>query len=63
VLAAQLAGMRRADFCSRFQWSEEKYRKVAQRARARLRQLMSVDDQSVPSGGPASEQGDRGTCL
>jgi DNA-directed RNA polymerase specialized sigma24 family protein len=63
VLAAQLAGMRRADFCSRFQWSEEKYRKVAQRARARLRQLMSAEDQCVPSGGHASEQGDRGTCL
>jgi DNA-directed RNA polymerase specialized sigma24 family protein len=63
VLAAQLAGTSRADFCNRFKWSEEKYRKVAQRARARLGRLMSADDQRVPSGGPASEQGDRGTCL
>jgi DNA-directed RNA polymerase specialized sigma24 family protein len=35
--------MERTEFCRRVGWSEEKYRKVAQRARCRLRQLM-VDD-------------------
>lgn len=37
--------MERAEFCRRFGWSEEKYRKVVQRARDRLRQLMA--DESV----------------
>ena len=41
VLAGQvLAGMDSAEFCRRYGWSTEKYRKVAQRARARLRVLM-----------------------
>jgi DNA-directed RNA polymerase specialized sigma24 family protein len=41
VLACQVAlGMNRAEFCDRFGWSFEKYRKVAQRARARLRWLI-----------------------
>ncbi len=40
VLACQVAlGMDRAEFCRRHGWSFEKYRKVAQRARARLRRL------------------------
>jgi DNA-directed RNA polymerase specialized sigma24 family protein len=38
--------MERSDICRRFGWSEEKYRKVAQRARARLRQLMAEDSLS-----------------
>ncbi len=41
VLAGQvLADMDSAEFCRRYGWSTEKYRKVAQRARARLRVLM-----------------------
>jgi DNA-directed RNA polymerase specialized sigma24 family protein len=32
------------EFCRRFGWSQEKYRKVAQRARTRLRALMAADD-------------------
>ncbi len=41
ALAGQvLAGMDSAEFCQRYGWSTEKYRKVAQRARARLRVLM-----------------------
>ena len=41
ALAGQvLAGMGSAEFCQRYGWSAEKYRKVAQRARARLRSLM-----------------------
>jgi hypothetical protein len=41
VLAAQLGQIDRGEFCSRYGWSHEKYRKVAQRARARLRTLMA----------------------
>jgi DNA-directed RNA polymerase specialized sigma24 family protein len=43
VLACQLAGIDRAEFCRRFDWSFEKYRKVAQRARARLRGLVDAE--------------------
>jgi DNA-directed RNA polymerase specialized sigma24 family protein len=35
--------MERGEICRRFGWSEEKYRKVAQRARSRLRQLLAED--------------------
>jgi DNA-directed RNA polymerase specialized sigma24 family protein len=49
VLASQIAlGMSSVEFCRRYQWTPEKYRKVAQRARARLRRLMSLDER-VPS--------------
>ncbi len=41
VLASQVCvGMDAAEFCVRYGWSTEKYRKVAQRARARLRVLV-----------------------
>jgi hypothetical protein len=43
VLAGQLNGVARGDFCRYFEWSAEKYRKVAQRARARLRELMAAE--------------------
>ena len=44
VLASQIAlGMDRAEFCHRYGWSFEKYRKVAQRARARLRRLAEAE--------------------
>jgi DNA-directed RNA polymerase specialized sigma24 family protein len=36
------------EFCGHFGWSQEKYRKVAQRARMRLRQLMADDGPRVP---------------
>jgi DNA-directed RNA polymerase specialized sigma24 family protein len=62
VLASQLLQMSRGDFCSRFGWSSEKYRKVAQRARARLRRLMASDETGVPLGECASEQ-DTGTTY
>jgi DNA-directed RNA polymerase specialized sigma24 family protein len=42
VLAGQLADIGCAEFCHRFGWSPEKYRKVAQRGRARLRELVSA---------------------
>jgi DNA-directed RNA polymerase specialized sigma24 family protein len=41
VLASQVALQGRGEFCRRSGWSHEKYRKVAQRARARLRGVMS----------------------
>jgi DNA-directed RNA polymerase specialized sigma24 family protein len=44
-----------ADFCRRFGWSGEKYRKVAQRARARLRTLMALDEADVPPAQRSSE--------
>jgi DNA-directed RNA polymerase specialized sigma24 family protein len=45
VLACQLSlQMGRAEFCRRFGWSPEKYRKVAQRARGRLRALIAGEE-------------------
>ncbi len=42
VLACQVSlGMDCAEFCGRFGWSAEKFRKVAQRARTRLRALVA----------------------
>ncbi|MGI8802481.1 MAG: hypothetical protein ACR2KV_09960 [Solirubrobacteraceae bacterium] len=42
VLACQVSlGMDCGEFCRRYGWSPEKFRKVAQRARARLRSLVS----------------------
>lgn len=38
--------MERAEICRRFGWSDEKCRKVAQRARTRLRELMAEDSMS-----------------
>jgi DNA-directed RNA polymerase specialized sigma24 family protein len=52
VLVSQIGGMSRAEFCRRYGWSPEKYRKVAQRGRARLRRLMyaeePVEERTVP---------------
>lgn len=46
VLACQVAlGTDRAEFCARFGWSAEKFSKVAQGARARLRALVAEYDQ------------------
>ena len=42
VLASQvLVGMEPVEFCARYGWSIEKYRKVAQRARGKLRALVA----------------------
>jgi DNA-directed RNA polymerase specialized sigma24 family protein len=60
VLACQVGlQMSRGEFCRRYGWSTEKYRKVAQRARARLRSLMA-DEADVPPGTRASD-GETGT--
>jgi DNA-directed RNA polymerase specialized sigma24 family protein len=49
VIATQVAlQMGRAEFCERHGWSHEKYRKVAQRARARLRRLCEADEAESP---------------
>jgi DNA-directed RNA polymerase specialized sigma24 family protein len=55
VLACQLGQVSCADFCSRYGWSPAKYRKVAQRARTRLRRLIAGEE-GVPTGAPASEE-------
>lgn len=55
VLAQQVFGVGRAEFCRRYGWSFEKYRKVAQRGRARLRALM--EPQSYRPDGEASPRG------
>jgi DNA-directed RNA polymerase specialized sigma24 family protein len=62
VLAAQIAQMSPADFCRHHDWSLEKYRKVAQRARARLRSLMALDEAGVPPVARPSE-GETGTLY
>lgn len=44
VLATQVGlQMGRGEFCRRYGWTPEKYRKVAQRGRARLRALMAAE--------------------
>jgi DNA-directed RNA polymerase specialized sigma24 family protein len=48
VLAAQVGQISPADFCRIHDWSSEKYRKVAQRARTRLRSLMAGEESGVP---------------
>jgi DNA-directed RNA polymerase specialized sigma24 family protein len=49
VLACQVGlQMSRSEFCRRYGWSPEKYSKVSQRARARLRRLMA----EAGEGGP-----------
>lgn len=55
VLASQIAGESCADFCRTSGWSREKYRKVAQRARAGLRSLLADEDAAVPSAAARSE--------
>jgi DNA-directed RNA polymerase specialized sigma24 family protein len=44
ILLSQIRGESCHDFCAREQWSREKYRKVAQRARTRLRALLDEVD-------------------
>jgi DNA-directed RNA polymerase specialized sigma24 family protein len=55
VLAYQISGVRRVEFCRRYGWSFEKYRKVAQRARTRLRALMEAESRGSDDG--AGSQG------
>lgn len=47
ALASQVAGVGWREFCSATGWSDEKYRKVCQRARLRLRMLASRSRASV----------------
>jgi len=62
VLRSQLAGETCAGFCTRCGWSREKYRKVAQRGRARLRSLMANPQQFVPPVAGASERSAGPAC-
>jgi hypothetical protein len=72
VLACQIAlQMSAAEFCATFGWSAEKHRKVAQRARARLRRLAGESIVVAPArdtlegaqsrGGKAKREAGRGT--
>ena len=61
VLASQVGQIGRAEFCDCHGWTHEKYRKVAQRARARLARLMDADD-DVPLSARVSE-GQTGTTY
>ncbi len=61
VLVSQVSlGASRAEFCAAHGWSHEKYRKVAQRARARLRRLSH--EEGVPLAARRSEK-ETGTHL
>jgi DNA-directed RNA polymerase specialized sigma24 family protein len=53
VLGSQLSGERCAEFCERSGWSREKYRKVAQRARTRLRTFMAGTEVVCPGESPS----------
>jgi DNA-directed RNA polymerase specialized sigma24 family protein len=55
VLACQVAlQMEAGEFCATFGWSQEKHRKVAQRARARLRRLMA--EPAAEGAAPSSRE-------
>jgi DNA-directed RNA polymerase specialized sigma24 family protein len=60
-LASEGAGC--VEFCERHGWSKEKYRKVSQRARARLRELLEGCEETFPRRvsrlGAAVGEGDR----
>jgi DNA-directed RNA polymerase specialized sigma24 family protein len=62
VLAAQVGQVSPGDFCRIHDWSLEKYRKVAQRARTRLMSLMALEETGVPSAAAPSE-GETGTLY
>jgi DNA-directed RNA polymerase specialized sigma24 family protein len=57
------SGIECAEFCDRHGWSREKYRKVSQRARARLRELLRECEETFPRRmsrlGPAVGEEDR----
>ncbi len=53
VLASQVHGVGCAELCRHTGWSAEKYRKVAQRGRARLREL-TAESAAAPARGPLS---------
>ena len=57
------SGIECAEFCERHGWSKEKYRKVSQRARARLRDLLETCEETFPRRvsrlGAAVGEGDR----
>jgi DNA-directed RNA polymerase specialized sigma24 family protein len=56
VLVHQIGGGGCAAFCGTHGWSSEKYRKVAQRGRARLRELLDSDGGPVPPRDGVADQ-------
>lgn len=62
VLAAQLQlDLSPREFCAHFQWSPDKYRKVSQRGRARLRTLLAV--QGIGDGPPLDSPAQLATSV
>ena len=59
VLRSQIAGENAESFRRSSGWTQEKYRKVAQRGRNRLRGLMAEAHEHVPSERPESEKWNR----
>jgi DNA-directed RNA polymerase specialized sigma24 family protein len=58
VLASQVSlQISSSEFCDTYGWSAEKYRKVAQRARTRLRWLVNLRQDTVPALEGVSEKG------
>lgn len=55
LLESQLSEITCEELCASRGWTREKYRKVAQRARGRMRSLMAEAD-AVPLSGTGSEQ-------
>jgi hypothetical protein len=53
ALASQVAGVGCREFCNATGWSDEKYRKVCQRARLRLRELTNRPGTSVSARRPS----------
>jgi hypothetical protein len=51
ALAAQIGQVPPGVFCRHVGWSIEKYRKVAQRGRARLSRLVRIDEGEAPARG------------
>jgi DNA-directed RNA polymerase specialized sigma24 family protein len=60
LISSADSGIGCAEFCRRFGWSKEKYRKVAQRARARLGELLAREEDFCVGGVPFAGGGRRG---
>jgi hypothetical protein len=56
ALGAQLSGESARAVCSRAGWTQDKYRKLTQRARARLGRLMVTEEPGVPRERGTSEE-------
>ncbi len=60
--ASAVDGEGRAEFCCEFGWSHEKYRKVAQRARKRLRRSLAAIEAGATPAGASQRAGEVGAA-